>query len=204
MIHHQPPVLLSFVLLVPLVCGQTTDPGVSTTPALSFDDLEDLSEELDSRLEDLMPQLLPQLPLGPASTQASRQGIAPPPLLDGLAIVQGGATVAVAPPGSLVIVDGRTGAAGQRKVDPETLAATVADVASVGGIIVIIPPDAPVISARLLLDASPSICRGSFCPGSGSGPVVEERTISLLTASNSSASHVYPADARLPIAVHPI
>ena len=124
---------------------------------------------------------------------------APPPLSDGLTIIQGGAAVAKAASGSLVTVGSLPRSS--VFVAPQSVAAAARQTAQSGGIVVLIPRNLDSTDVRLVLDGGAGVCRGSFCTGSGSAPVTEGVPIS---AANSSASFIYPAPARISIAVQSV
>ena len=125
---------------------------------------------------------------------------APPSLNEGLWISQGGAAVAKASSGSLVTVGSRPTL--PKFLSPDVIGEAAKQAAGKGGIIVIIPPNLDVTGIRLSIDGGASICRGSFCSGTGSAPMTDEGI--PISAANSSASFIFPAPARIPVVVHPV
>lgn len=123
-----------------------------------------------------------------------------PSLNEGLWISQGGAGVAKASAGSLVTLGSRPIL--PKYLSPDVIGEAARQAAMKGGIIVIIPPNLDVTSIRLAIDGGASICRGSFCSGTGSAPMNDEGI--PISAANSSASFIFPAPARIPVVIHPV
>jgi hypothetical protein len=134
---------------------------------------------------------VPSLPAAPKAKS-------PPPLNEGLVVYQGGAPVSKASPGSLVTLGTKPYL--PLYLSPDVIGEASKQAVMKGGIIVIIPPSLDVTSVKLVLDGGSSICRGSFCPGTGSGPMSDESV--PISAANHSSSFIFHAPARVPINVH--
>ena len=138
--------------------------------------------------------------MGPEEPHPNVQASAPPLLNDGLIVEQGGAMVAKAGPSSLVVL-GR-GSRVPRTLSASTVGELVKQATPFGYTVVLIPPDLDVTGVRLSLDGGAGICRGSFCSGSGSSPMTDERV--PISGSNDSVSYIFEAPARVPVVIHKI
>lgn len=125
----------------------------------------------------------------------------PPSLFDGLWVNQGGMPVARAHPGSLVTI-GMPVNLFPNTMSPEEAGQAVRTAASKGAIIVMIPAKLDSTGIKVTIDGGAGICRGSFCPGTGSAPITDEGA--PISSSNSTANYYFPAPNRVPVAVHSV